>query len=83
MLKLLTGIAAALLLAGAAVAQPAADPNRLFADSRLVVRDRFSDEIVGKGPDLVFIPGLASSRLTRLPCRTPQDDCLLRMTVGW
>jgi pimeloyl-ACP methyl ester carboxylesterase len=29
-----------------------------------VVRDRFSDEIVGKGPDLVFIPGLASSRLT-------------------
>jgi pimeloyl-[acyl-carrier protein] methyl ester esterase len=69
MLKLLTGIAAALLLAGAAMAQstgaqPAADPNRLFAESRLVVRDRFSDEIVGKGPDLVFIPGLASSRIT-------------------
>jgi pimeloyl-[acyl-carrier protein] methyl ester esterase len=64
MLKLLTGIAAAFLLAGAAVAQPASDPNRLFADSRLVVRDRFSDEIVGKGPDLVFIPGLASSRVT-------------------
>jgi pimeloyl-[acyl-carrier protein] methyl ester esterase len=29
-----------------------------------VVRDRFSDEIVGHGPDLVFIPGLASSRDT-------------------
>ncbi|HUO92136.1 MAG TPA: alpha/beta hydrolase [Rhizomicrobium sp.] len=29
-----------------------------------VVRDRFSDEIVGQGPDLVFIPGLASSRDT-------------------
>jgi len=64
MLKLLTGLALALLLTGAATAQPASDPNRLFADSRLVVRDRFSDEIVGKGPDLVFIPGLASSRIT-------------------
>jgi pimeloyl-ACP methyl ester carboxylesterase len=29
-----------------------------------VVRDRFSDEVAGKGRDLVFIPGLASSRLT-------------------
>jgi len=26
------------------------------------VRNRFSDEIVGRGPDLDFIPGLASSR---------------------
>jgi pimeloyl-ACP methyl ester carboxylesterase len=64
MRKLLTGLAAALILAGSAAAQSAADPNRLFADSKLVVRDRFSDEIVGKGPDLVFIPGLASSRVT-------------------
>ena len=31
---------------------------------KVVVRDRFSDEVVGKGPDLVFIPGLASSRVT-------------------
>ncbi|MGZ6040070.1 MAG: alpha/beta fold hydrolase, partial [Phenylobacterium sp.] len=38
--------------------------NRLFADSRIVVRDRFSDEIVGKGPDLILMPGLASSRIT-------------------
>ena len=50
--------------AATAPAQAPADPNRLFADSRLVVRDRFSDEIVGKGPDLVLIPGLASSRAT-------------------
>jgi pimeloyl-ACP methyl ester carboxylesterase len=64
MLKTLLGLAAALALATTALAQPAADPNRLFADSKLVVRDRFSDEIVGKGPDIVFMPGLASSRVT-------------------
>jgi pimeloyl-[acyl-carrier protein] methyl ester esterase len=64
MRKLLTGLGAALILAGSATAQPPADPNRLFTDSKLVARDRFSDEIVGKGPDLVFIPGLASSRAT-------------------
>lgn len=29
-----------------------------------VIRPRFSDEIVGQGPDLVLIPGLASSRDT-------------------
>ncbi len=40
-----------------------ADP-RLYPDSMLVTHDRFSDEIVGQGPDLVFIPGLASSRAT-------------------
>ncbi|MDB5475894.1 MAG: alpha/beta hydrolase fold protein [Phenylobacterium sp.] len=56
---------AALALASLAAAQAqAADPNRLFPDSKIVVRDRFSDEIVGKGRDLVFIPGLASSRAT-------------------
>ncbi|MBS0334078.1 MAG: alpha/beta hydrolase [Proteobacteria bacterium] len=68
MFKIMLGLAAAVSVAGAAVAQTAhpapSDPNRLFADSRLVVRDRFSDEIVGKGPDLVMIPGLASSRAT-------------------
>ncbi|HEY3949779.1 alpha/beta hydrolase [Phenylobacterium sp.] len=64
MFKLFLGLAATLAVSTAAVAQPASDPNRLFADSRLVVRDRFSDEIVGKGPDLVLIPGLASSRAT-------------------
>ena len=34
----------------------------MYSDSTLVVQDRFSDEIVGRGPDLVFIPGLSSSR---------------------
>ena len=63
MLKSLIGLAAAMILAGPATAQTP-DSNRLFAGSKLVVRDRFSDEIVGKGPDLVFIPGLASSRAT-------------------
>lgn len=62
MLKTLAAIAVAALLASPAAAQP--DPNRLFADSNVVVRDRFSDEVVGKGPDVVFIPGLASSRAT-------------------
>lgn len=62
MLKTLAALAALVLLASPAAAQT--DPNRLFADSKLVVRDRFSDEVVGKGPDVVFIPGLASSRAT-------------------
>jgi pimeloyl-ACP methyl ester carboxylesterase len=39
-------------------------PPRLYADSRMVVLDRISVEVVGKGPDLVLIPGLASSRET-------------------
>ena len=64
MLKTVLAALAVLAMAGSAAAQTANDPNRLFADSRLVVRDRFSDEIVGKGPDLVLIPGLASSRAT-------------------
>ena len=63
MFKQLPALIAALLVAGPAAAQ-ASDPNRIFTDSKLVVRDRFSDEIVGKGPDLVLIPGLASSRTT-------------------
>jgi pimeloyl-ACP methyl ester carboxylesterase len=61
---LLAAAALALLFVAPAIAQTANDPNRLFADSKLVVRDRFSDEIVGKGKDLVFIPGLSSSRAT-------------------
>jgi pimeloyl-ACP methyl ester carboxylesterase len=61
-MKLLLALFAVLSLAAPAAAQ--SDPNRLFADSRVVVRGRFSDEVVGKGPDVVFIPGLASSRAT-------------------
>lgn len=45
-------------------AAPADTTPRVFADSRLVVRDRISIEIVGRGPDIVMIPGLASSRET-------------------
>ncbi|HEY5107736.1 MAG TPA: alpha/beta hydrolase [Caulobacteraceae bacterium] len=61
--------AAAALLAGAAPAAAAPPPataasTRLFADSQLVVGDRFSDEVIGNGPDLIFVPGLASSRET-------------------
>jgi pimeloyl-ACP methyl ester carboxylesterase len=66
-LKPLAALAASLIFATAALtAHPsyAADPNQLFPGSKVVVRDRFSDEIVGKGPDLVLIPGLASSRAT-------------------
>lgn len=60
------------MLAGAALAavvsvgaaRAAGDRAQLYPDSTLVVRDHFSDEIVGTGPDLVFLPGLASSRAT-------------------
>jgi pimeloyl-ACP methyl ester carboxylesterase len=51
-------IVAGLFLAGAAILAGSAHADET------VVRDRFRDEIVGNGPDLVFIPGLASSRDT-------------------
>ncbi len=38
--------------------------QKLFADSRMLTRDRISVEVVGAGPDIVMIPGLASSRET-------------------
>ena len=44
--------------AGAPIAQ------KLFRDSRMITRDRISVEVVGSGPDVVLIPGLASSRET-------------------
>jgi pimeloyl-[acyl-carrier protein] methyl ester esterase len=50
-------------LAAAIIIPSLADPV-MFAGSTVVTRDRFSDEIVGHGPDVVFIPGLASSRET-------------------
>ena len=49
-------------IAPCALAAQAASPNRLFTDSRMVQRDRISVEVVGSGPDVVLIPGLASSR---------------------
>lgn len=57
-------IAAAAALFSASPGLAASDPNRLFADSTLVAKDRFSVEIAGRGPDVVLIPGLASSRAT-------------------
>ncbi|WP_334163549.1 alpha/beta fold hydrolase [Phenylobacterium sp.] len=62
MRKFLMTLAAVVALGGPAAAQ--ADPNRLFADSEMVIRDRFSAEVIGTGPDVVLIPGLASSRAT-------------------
>lgn len=51
---------------GALCAQPslAASANQLFSDSKIVSVDRFTVEVVGHGPDVVLIPGLASSRAT-------------------
>jgi len=62
MIRLLA--AAVLMLAAPAVAAPGASPAALFADSTSVVRDRFDVEIIGRGPDVVLIPGLASSKET-------------------
>ena len=45
-------------------AAPTDASPRVFADSRLIVRDRISIEVVGHGSDIVMIPGLASSRET-------------------
>jgi pimeloyl-[acyl-carrier protein] methyl ester esterase len=62
------GVAATALFVvqpGTATAQAAASsPTRLYPDSKLVSTDRISVEIVGTGPDVVLIPGLASSRET-------------------
>jgi hypothetical protein len=49
---------AAIVLTGAA-ASAAPQPPRLFDDSKLITADRISVEVVGNGPDVVFIPGLA------------------------
>ncbi len=53
----------AITLAGVLIAAELLHPAKA-EDSQIVTRDRFSDEIVGQGPDIVFIPGLASSRET-------------------
>jgi len=63
----LAGAAAFGLSARTTFAQPAAAPSidtRLYKEGPLIVRDRFSVEVVGKGPDLIFVPGLSSSRET-------------------
>jgi pimeloyl-ACP methyl ester carboxylesterase len=56
----LFAVAAAVVLT---TSKPAsAEPPRLFEHSRIVTTDRISVEVIGKGPDVVLIPGLASSR---------------------
>ena len=57
----LLATAAAVLFTAPALAAPT-DLNRLFQDSRVVGSDRMTVEVVGSGPDVVLIPGLASSR---------------------
>jgi len=52
-------------------APPVAASLKLFRDSRMLTRDRFSVEVVGSGPDVVLLPGLASSRAVWL--RTAQQ----------
>lgn len=76
-LRLLAAAASVPLFAGllpprpacaqAPAAAPAAAPavaQKLFPDSRLITRERISVEVLGSGPDVVMIPGLASSRET-------------------
>ena len=50
--------------APSAAAQAPVSAPRLFSDSRLVTGPRLSVEVVGSGPDIILIPGLASSRET-------------------
>ena len=69
------GAAAVVLAGGAApriacaqtIPAVASVEQKLFPDSRMIVRDRISIEVVGKGPDIVMIPGLSSSRETWRP----------------
>ena len=39
-------------------------PLKLYPDSKLIQGERISVEVVGSGPDLIFVPGLSSSRET-------------------
>ena len=48
----------------AAASAPAMRPLKLYPDSKLIQGDRISVEVVGSGPDLIFVPGLSSSRET-------------------
>ncbi len=74
-IAVLAGLSSTTAPARADTAAPSAAPAaatslQLFPDSRMLTRDRFSVEIVGNGPDVVLIPGLASSRAVWL--RTAQ-----------
>jgi pimeloyl-[acyl-carrier protein] methyl ester esterase len=60
-LKISLMLVTSLTLAAPAFANTA-DQNRLSSSSQLISADRLSVEVIGKGPDVVLIPGLASSR---------------------
>ena len=48
-------------LAPVAAGDLSASP-KLFPDSQMIIRERFSVEVAGHGPDILLIPGLAASR---------------------
>jgi pimeloyl-ACP methyl ester carboxylesterase len=64
--SLIAGAVALSLASKTAFAQTPAAPidTRLYQEGPLIVRDRYSVEVVGKGPDLIFVPGLSSARET-------------------
>ena len=55
---------AAIVLTGFDRQRRAAAPTLVRHDSKRTTADPVSVEVVGNGPDVVFIPGLASSRET-------------------
>ncbi|HST92887.1 MAG TPA: alpha/beta hydrolase, partial [Brevundimonas sp.] len=62
-LRLLVAASAAALVTGVALAAPAAPAGPASAtQAPAFVSDRLSVEIVGSGPDVILIPGFASSR---------------------
>lgn len=62
--RLLAVVAGLMLTAAPARADEPPAAAKLFTTSRVVVTDRFSVEVTGAGPDVIFIPGLASSKAT-------------------
>ena len=61
-LRALCLASASLLVAGAAVLAVRAEAAPVAAVQSAFVSDRLSVEVVGSGPDVILIPGLASSR---------------------
>jgi pimeloyl-ACP methyl ester carboxylesterase len=57
-------LAVSTAVASPSLADPSAQSPRLFAQDKIVSTGRISVEVVGEGPYLVLIPGLASSRET-------------------
>jgi pimeloyl-ACP methyl ester carboxylesterase len=51
-------------LAALTLAATTAAGQQQFPDSHMITEGRISVEVIGKGPDVIFIPGLSSSRET-------------------